>query len=776
MRKRKILFAINQLFKGGAETALINLLRTLSPEDYEIDLLVFDQIVVANAISLVPEVAEWVHVIDCVEKEKIMAYGKKAWFKICRIVTGKQRFRASALRYVRKQEYDVAFSFGEWFSSALVGREVRAKRKYVWIHADIDKATFLHPDIMRCQQLFDGFIFVSEQSRQAALRRFPSLKERMVVIPNLINQDAIRKKSQEESAVPIPLDMPILLTVANVRPEKNYLRQVEVMRRLKDRGFRFRWLNAGSCANQEEVGKVKRAIQNADLEDEFLLLGAIENPYPLMKTAKAVCVLSDHESWSMVITEAKTLGTPVIATSTSGAKEQIVSGESGILCDFSAEDIVEKIASFLQNSECEKRIRANLSRFSGADETLQRLKPLLKSEKQKILYVFDDINYASGARNAALQQVAYLSEAAEVVLLSTEPCRDELISARYRVVDLSENEAFRSLSVPARTVLADRTTGKRVKLLRVLYAVMARLHMEQYLYKLLLDDELRAFMENFDSVCVVSEASKFRDLVSALDHPRKIQWIHTDYAAWRELSPWTRAVTKRDAAIYRNYDHIVCLTERLKRRFVALYPHLNEKAEVIPNFIDYERVLRLADADSPFIVDTTVFNLITVGRLEREKRHDRLLKIAAELKEQGFLFHWYFVGDGSLAEEAKKLCVLLGLSEQITFTGALGNPYPLMKQCDLFVLLSEYEGTPVTIDEAKVLGLPVLANDIGGIADQLEGGRYGRVVEVDSAKDEIILESKKEQVVEREDRLLAAQIRVANHGNYLTLLATFGLL
>lgn len=776
MEKRKILFAINQLFKGGAETALINLLRTLSPDDYEVDLLVFDQVVAPNAISLVPEVPEWVHVVDCAEKERIVGYGKKAWFKICRIITGKQQFRASALRYVRKREYDVAFSFGEWFSSALVGEKVRAKRKYVWIHADIDKASFLHPDIMHCEKLFDGFIFVSEQSRQAALRRFPSLRERTAVIPNLVNQEGVRKKGQEESAVSIPRDMPILLTVANIRPEKNHLRQVEVMRRLKERGFRFRWLNAGSCANVEEVGKVKKAVHDAGLEEDFLLLGAVKNPYPLMKAARAVCVLSDHESWSMVIAEAKTLGTPVIATSTSGAKEQIISGESGILCDFSVEDIVEKIAVFLHDDELEKRIRAKLSHFSGTDETLQRLKLLMENKRQKILYVFDDINYTSGARNAALQQIAHLSETAEVILFSAEPCRDESINARYRVVDLSEDRAFRSLSVPTRDVLADRTTGKRVKCLRILYAVLVRLHMEQHVYKLLFNDEIRAFMESFDSVCVVSEASKFRDLAATLDHPRKIQWIHTDYAAWRELSAWTRAITRRDAAIYQNYDHIVCLSERLKRRFVELYPCLNEKVEVIPNFIDYERILCLAETDTSFVVDKTVFNLITVGRLEWEKRHDRLLRIAAGLKEQGFLFHWYFVGGGSLAGEARKLCDLLKLNEQVTFTGALENPYPLMKQCDLFVLLSEYEGTPVTIDEAKVLGLPVLANDIGGIADQLEGGRYGRVVAVDSAKDEIILESEKKQKTEREDNLLAAQSRIANHGSYLTLLATFGLL
>lgn len=66
-----------------------------------------------------------------------------------------------------------------------------------------------------------------------------------------------------------------------------------------------------------------------------------------MRRADAVCVLSDHESWSMVITEAKALGVPVIATRTSGALEQIEDGKNGVLCGFSDEEIAENLRAFL---------------------------------------------------------------------------------------------------------------------------------------------------------------------------------------------------------------------------------------------------------------------------------------------------------------------------------------------------------------------------------------------------------------------------------------------
>ena len=121
-------------------------------------------------------------------------------------------------------------------------------------------------------------------------------------------------------------------------------------------------------------------------------------------------------------------------------------------------------------------------------------------------------------------------------------------------------------------------------------------------------------------------------------------------------------------------------------------------------------------------------NLITIGRMEWEKRYDRLLKIARNLKETGICFHWYFVGDGNLMDEVQEQRRCLGLESEVTLTGAMENPYPLLKRCDWFVLLSEYEGTPITIEEAKVLGVPVLACDVGGIADQIQDRKFGKVL------------------------------------------------
>ena len=723
-KKKCLLFVINQFFKGGAETALVNLLRTMDASRFDVDLLIFDMIDLPGSLSLIPEIPAWVHVINVAENEKKAAFLKKAVFKFERKITGTQPFRRGAIRYLQGRYYDAAVSYGEWFSSALCARYAAARRKYVWIHADMDKAAFLHPDILRFEAQFDGFLFASRHSMEGAIKKYPQLASRALVVPNRVDSEKILAMSEDPFPISLPEDgLPLLVTVANVREEKNHLRQVEAMQQLFSEGLRFHWVNIGSLANAPLVEKLRLAVQNAGLEDYFTLTGPLDNPYGVMRRASAVCVLSDHESWSMVITEAKALGVPVIATRTSGALEQITSGENGVLCGFSAGEIAESLRAFLTGGTADAMRRNEGNHTSSA--AAGTLETLLENNTKKVLYVFDDINYASGARAAALAQARAVSGVAEVWIYSAEPCRDAALKREFHFLETPNSGALRLLSRPTRQVLRDGGVSRAGKLLRLAYAVLAHIGLEPVLPKALLRRNMAAAFEGFDTVFVVSEASKMREFVSRCRHPGKIQWIHTDYAAWRELNEWTRAVTKNDAKLYRRFDTIVCLNRTLREKFLAVYPQFASKTIAVPNPVFRPAIRERAKAPLSVPVDGSVCNLITIGRLEREKRYDRLLDIAEGLRERGISFHWYFAGDGPLREEIERQRDALGLSGCVTLTGYMENPCPLLARCRALVLFSEYEGTPVTIDEAKALGVSVIANDVGGVAEMLEGGKFG---------------------------------------------------
>lgn len=365
--KKKILFVITQFYKGGAETSLLNLFHCLDSQKYEVDFLVLNQIEYQDATSLMGEVPEWIHVFDAVKHQRHGLKLEQLAGKVYRRIFHTETYVKSAASFVKHQKYDVAISFGEWLSPAFLVKKVNAVKKYVWIHIDLDKADFVNKEeLVKYDSRITGYIFASEKSMESSLRLCPQMAEKAAVVHNILNQKNIVSRSAEKLTLP-QTDSPFLLSVGNLRVEKNYPRQIDVMRILKEKNILIKWICVGSTVDKNVYGEVSRLLDKYQLRDDFVLCGADDNPYRYMKRAKAVMVLSDHESWSLVISEAKLLGVPVIATNTSGAQEQIRNGENGVITSFDPEEIAEKIIDFLQDEKLQEHIRKNLEKESAFD-------------------------------------------------------------------------------------------------------------------------------------------------------------------------------------------------------------------------------------------------------------------------------------------------------------------------------------------------------------------------------------------------------------------------
>lgn len=376
---KKLLFVITQLYKGGAETALVNLLSSLSPEDFEIDLIILNQYPVENAISLVPELPQNVNVFDQWSHAKRIPFLSRINRKIRYVLHGELQYPAKAIRYVKNKEYDWAFHVGEWSSPEFLAKHVHAHTKAVWIHTDISKSTIFDANMFfRYGYELKYYIFVSQNSLNSSIEKYPQIKGKSVYIHNMLDDKSI--KSKADAFIPYTESLPVIVTCANIRPEKNHMRQIEVMSLLRNKGIKFKWLNLGSSADIRLYKQLLGGIEKCNLSQDFKLVGAIENPYPYMKNATAVAVLSDYESWSLVITEAKILGVPVIATKTSGAIEQIEHNKTGILCEFNTEDIAAKIERLLNDFELQNKIRRNIAGFDSRTDTLYSFKKLIDSD------------------------------------------------------------------------------------------------------------------------------------------------------------------------------------------------------------------------------------------------------------------------------------------------------------------------------------------------------------------------------------------------------------
>jgi phosphatidylinositol alpha-1,6-mannosyltransferase len=137
--------------------------------------------------------------------------------------------------------------------------------------------------------------------------------------------------------------------------------------------------------------------------------------------------------------------------------------------------------------------------------------------------------------------------------------------------------------------------------------------------------------------------------------------------------------------------------------------------------------------------------LLTVARLDLNKGHDRVLEALVILKAQGIKPQYIIVGQGDEEIRLRKMTQILGLENQVEFTGFIsGNQLPpIYNTSDIYVMASReipgrldlIEGFGISFLEASASGLPVVAGNSGGVSDAVRNGKTGILVHPDNPED-----------------------------------------
>lgn len=214
-------------------------------------------------------------------------------------------------------------------------------------------------------------------------------------------------------------------------------------------------------------------------------------------------------------------------------------------------------------------------------------------------------------------------------------------------------------------------------------------------------------------------------LLEHVQADRYLQWYHTDVAN-------TEDPQNSDAMLplWERMDAVICVSKVSKEHFVERYPSLAGKTHLIYNFFDSDAILQ--KGEEPFDYPGQRPILLSVGRLTEPKQYGRFLDVLSQLRGQGYAFSWHVLGEGGQRDALEEKRRALGLEDCVFFHGLTDNPYKYMKNCDLFVLPSGWEGFPTVTVEAKVLGCPVLATDVAGVREQMTHGETGWIVENDA--------------------------------------------
>ncbi|PDY48176.1 glycosyltransferase [Bacillus pseudomycoides] len=206
---------------------------------------------------------------------------------------------------------------------------------------------------------------------------------------------------------------------------------------------------------------------------------------------------------------------------------------------------------------------------------------------------------------------------------------------------------------------------------------------------------------------------------------KKIAWIHTDYST-------IETDVEMDLKVWNKFDYIVAVSEACKNSFLKKYSALKNKVIVMENITSPQFIRDMAneEIDTPMLLDNR-FKVITVARLSHAKGIDNAVRALRILKDKGYEnIAWYVVGYGGDETMIKNLIRDLKLENSFVLLGKQTNPYPYIKEADLYVQPSRYEGKAVTVGEAQILAKPVLITNYTTANSQVKNGIDGYITEL----------------------------------------------
>jgi len=349
--------------------------------------------------------------------------------------------------------------------------------------------------------------------------------------------------------------------------------------------------------------------------------------------------------------------------------------------------------------------------------------------KKKLLFIMPGLAAGGGEKALVnlLGRLDYGRYDVDLFLLDNGGLFMDLLPPDVRVLPWpGRYERFRQPCL--RSVLSSLRAGDApLAASRLLYAARARIGptsavREQYGWRHLRRALVSAVPGRYDAAIGFLEKTSTYFCVDLARAERKIGWIHIDYDRLG-MDP------AFDEPYFGKLDHLVTVSEECASVLKMRFPRHREKVRVIRNIVSPSVVRKMAEAEKGDLYGRREGEtiIVSVGRLHPQKGFDLAIDACALLVKRGRNVRWFVLGEGDERERLEKRIRELGLEGRFVLLGVKANPYPYMRQADLYVQPSRFEGKPIAVDEAKMLGLPILVTDYRAASGQIAHGVNGLI-------------------------------------------------
>lgn len=360
---KKLLLVNGHLNTGGVEKSLLDVLKYLDYDRYDVDLLLLEELG-----DYAPEIPEQVHIklkclkntygflprclLRCMKQRDWFCFRMRLVFLLMKVF-GQERIKLAQKLLTGNKHYDCVIGFRPGVCTQIAAFAVNADKRITWWHhgeINVD-----HDSYLEAADTCDQVAVVSKACRSMLADVFPILKDKLTVVPNMLDVDAIRQKAgafwpyAEDSRLHI-------VTLCRLSPEKHIENAICAAQKLKEAGIAFQWHMVGGGSIENDL---RNAAAAANVQDVFLFEGNQPNPYPYLKNADLFVHPSYVESQGLVILEAMALGVPCIVTKSLGPCEFIEDGVNGVLTEQNPESLTKKVLEMLTDRKLYDLIKAN---------------------------------------------------------------------------------------------------------------------------------------------------------------------------------------------------------------------------------------------------------------------------------------------------------------------------------------------------------------------------------------------------------------------------------
>ncbi len=377
MSVKRILIFTHAMELGGAERALLGLLEAIDYSRVKVDLFLMRHSgellkYIPKEVTLLPEIPAYscmaVPAKEVVKKRQArVAYGRwkgkrEALKRVHRL--GLETENDVALQYshlytlkampqISQEEYDLAISF--LTPHYYVADKVKAKKKAAWIHTDYSKVAIDVEMQRRMWKTYDYIVSISENVSESFLHLFPDFKNKLVMIKNMIPVKSIYEQAKEFS---VDKEMhkgekTCLLSVGRFCYQKNFDSIPTICKALKEKGMSIVWYLIGFGADERIIHE---KIREENIEENVVILGKKENPYPYILSCDIYVQPSRYEGYSVSVREAQALGKPVIITDYPTSSSQLNNGLDGVIVPLDHEGCAKGIEKVIRDHQLVKHL------------------------------------------------------------------------------------------------------------------------------------------------------------------------------------------------------------------------------------------------------------------------------------------------------------------------------------------------------------------------------------------------------------------------------------